>query len=161
MLSRNGILPTIPEYYTEMINKSVDLLKEPKQCCPFHKEDTPSFSYSIEKGVWRCFGACKCGGDVYELHRKNYRLKSREDAVKSLNAICGIASRKKLESINIYKCIDEDKVESEILYQKALCLAVTPERWLQLDYFMSKTPIELSQLKYIVEQWENQSADMM
>ena len=47
-----GRLPTIPEYYMDFINKNVDLTKEPKQCCPFHKEDTPSFSYSAMKKVW-------------------------------------------------------------------------------------------------------------
>lgn len=78
-----GRLPTIPEYYQRFIDQKVNLLWEPKQCCPFHKEDTPSFSYSVEKDVWRCFGACKCGGDVVALHRKNYHLKSREDALRS------------------------------------------------------------------------------
>jgi len=31
--------------------------------CPFHKDDTPSFSVSPEKGLWHCFG-CGAGGDV-------------------------------------------------------------------------------------------------
>ncbi len=31
--------------------------------CPFHKDDTPSFSVSPDKGLWHCFG-CGAGGDV-------------------------------------------------------------------------------------------------
>ena len=31
--------------------------------CPFHKDDTPSFWVSPEKGLWHCFG-CGAGGDV-------------------------------------------------------------------------------------------------
>ena len=82
-----GRFPTIPEYYTLMINSSVDLIEEPKQCCPFHHEDTPSFSYSVSKNVWRCFGGCHTGGDVIELHRMNYHIRSREEAKQSLQRI--------------------------------------------------------------------------
>lgn len=33
-------------------------------CCPFHKENTPSFSVHSGKGVYKCFG-CGKGGNVY------------------------------------------------------------------------------------------------
>ena len=153
MLQKTGSLPTIPEYYKEMINRNVDLEREPKQCCPFHKEELPSFSYSAERGVWRCFGGCKCGGDVIDLHRKNYHLSSRDEAEKSLNALCGIVKRAKvvLESQPIH--VSESRIEGEQLYQKALVLANTIERWIELDYFMSKVPIELIGLMELVQKW--------
>ena len=156
MLTRTGHLPTIPEYYREMINKSVDLTTEPKQCCPFHKEDTPSFSYSAERGVWRCFGGCKCGGDVIDLHRKNYDLKTREDAERSLNAICGILPSKHLEKPKVARLVNEDKVNDEALFQKIVMKATTVARWLELDYLMSKTPVDYEEMQLVYDRWSDE-----
>lgn len=150
-----GRLPTIPEYYRERINKNVDLDYNPKQCCPFHKEDTPSFSYSAEKGKWRCFGSCKCGGDVIDLHKKNYNLQSRAEAKKSLKALYHIIEKSEIMKENINFLVNEDKIIQETLYQKALSLANNVERWLELDYFMSKTPIDVMELELIVKEWES------
>lgn len=37
--------------------------------CPFHKEDTPSFTVTPAKRIWKCFG-CGEGGDVISLVQK-------------------------------------------------------------------------------------------
>lgn len=151
-----GRLPTVPEYYSQYIDKSVDLEKDSKQCCPFHKEDTPSFSYSSEKRVWRCFGGCKCGGDVIDLHKKNYGFSSREDAERSLNALYGIVQTRKTELVTEKPLIREDKIEYEALLQKALILAgENPDRYVELDYVMSKTPVDPFELDELVYRWSD------
>jgi DNA primase len=35
--------------------------------CPFHEDDTASFSLSEKKNLWHCLGACRAGGDVIEF----------------------------------------------------------------------------------------------
>ena len=105
---------TIPEYFRKYINPDIDLDKTPKICCPFHEEDTPSFSYSAERGVWRCFGACHCGGDVYDLHRKNKHFKTRQEAINDLTGGKGI------EQSNDYYISDIDKRVMDLNFKISL-----------------------------------------
>lgn len=44
--------------------------------CPFHKEENPSFSYSIPKEYYYCFGCGKHGSGedfINELHLVGYK----------------------------------------------------------------------------------------
>lgn len=154
MSKQLGRLPTIPEYFREFINQSVDLDSQPKQCCPFHTEDTPSFSYSREKGVWRCFGGCHSGGDVIELHRKNYRLKTRADAEKSLCNLYCITMQQVGCAVVDKEKIRESVIEENAVKLKALLLANSPKQWIELDYVMSKYPLELVELQGLISSWE-------
>ena len=130
------MLISIPEYYRRYINSKVDLAETPKVCCPFHDEDTPSFSYSATRDVWRCFGACHKGGDVIALHQANYHLRTREEAEKSLYKLLGI--KKEVPSLIMSKVeVDAKEVEEHIRKAKAITIAQTPEQWLELDYIMS------------------------
>ena len=150
-----GRLPTIPEYYRDFINKSVDLNADPKQCCPFHNEDTPSFSYSLEKGVWRCFGGCHCGGNVIDLHKKNYKLKTKKEAEESLYTLYKVDKRTIINNSTAYlEYVNDERVEEETLYQEVLMRADTVERWLQLDYVMSIYPLEWFRLRELLESWK-------
>ena len=136
---------TIPEYYKKYINPQVDLSLEPKQCCPFHHEDTPSFSYSPERGTWRCFGACHKGGDVIDLHQANFKLATRAEAKISLMDILGIK-----EEINFNKerpTVNEDEVRKRLLYGRAIKCATTVEDYMELDYIMSFYPLDLNKLE--------------
>jgi len=155
-----GRLPTIPEYFRQHINKDVDLESEPKQFCPFHEDkDSPSFSYSRERSVWRCFGGCKCGGDVIELHRKNFKFKSRKDAETSLKGIYQVYEDKVQNLEQEEVLINPEKIEFESVYQKALIMATNPKRWLELDYTMSIYPVEAVSLKDLIEKWENEKEE--
>lgn len=52
-----------------------------KACCPFHKEKTPSFSISPDKGLFYCFG-CQAGGDIFEFLMRIENLSFNEAARK-------------------------------------------------------------------------------
>lgn len=151
-----GRFPTIPEYYRELIDPSVDLLSSPKQFCPFHHNvETPSFSYSHDRNCWSCFGACKAiGKDVIDMHQRNYKLKDRVEAEESLRKICRYPKKKNhsLQSPRIM--INEDELEQKQLIQSAIILANCPERWLALDLVMSKFPLDTNEIYCLVQEWK-------
>jgi hypothetical protein len=148
MANKDNLLPSIPDYYRMYVDPKVDLNTTPSQPCPFHNEKVgKSFSFSKQLGKWRCFGQCHCGGGVIELHQLNYRLKTKEDARKSLYQLCGIDYT---ESISFEKkevSVDIDNVYRRRLYSLAVNLAKDPDSWLELDYILSKVPYDVKELE--------------
>lgn len=57
-----------------------------KGLCPFHKENTASFSINPKKQIWKCFG-CGKGGDVISLVQELLNCNAYE-ASKQVNQIC-------------------------------------------------------------------------
>ncbi|WP_288080661.1 CHC2 zinc finger domain-containing protein [Pseudomonas sp.] len=69
-----------------VIGRHIQLKKTGKNwsaCCPFHKERSPSFTVSPEKGMYYCFG-CGAGGDAVKFVREHLGIGFR-DAVESIN----------------------------------------------------------------------------
>ena len=62
--------------------------REWKACCPFHNENTPSFTVSDEKGFYHCFG-CGAHGDVIRWMTDQRGLQFM-DAVKELAQQAGM-----------------------------------------------------------------------
>jgi hypothetical protein len=141
-------LPTIPEYYKERVDPNVDLETEPYQPCPFHNETTgKSLSYSKQLGIFRCFGKCHCGGDVIDMHRLNYRLKSREEAKRSLYSLYNISFEDTISFEKEEVEVDEKDVHRRRAYSLSLKLAQTPDDWIELDYILSKVPYDVKELE--------------
>lgn len=146
-------LITIPEYFARFIDPAIDLEKTPKICCPFHQEDTPSFSYSPEKGVWRCFGACKFGGDVIAMHQKHYKIRNRRDAERSLRKLLGYNDVEKAPSTHFQEGVPNDReVAFKSAYAKAILVARCPDDWDELDYIMSQYPQDIPALEVFYNQ---------
>ncbi len=162
MLMR-GKLPSVPEYFKEFIDSNVDLVANPKQCCPFHEEDTPSFSYDKRTGRWSCFGACHAHGDVIDMHMRKFHLRSREVAEEDLNKRCGIkkSSLQRLdESLAELKQSQEDlssnklsEPSDELLLAQLNMFATTPERWIQLDQLMTYYPFDKEKASKLLQSW--------
>lgn len=152
-----GRLPTVPEYYREFINSDVNLASSPKQCCPFHDEKTPSFSYNVNTDRWFCFGRCHCGGGVIEMHQRWFHFDTKAEAESDLRKKCNAVKRVTLESLAEPRYIPEENIENNVVYARAVALANTPERWLELDYEMSKSPYDRLNLLDLIARWTGDS----
>ena len=90
----NNIIETIKERLdiADFIRQYVPGLKRSgktwKACCPFHKEKTPSFTCSSEKGLYYCFG-CQEGGDIFAFLMKIENLTFNE-ALRKLADLAGV-----------------------------------------------------------------------
>lgn len=79
--SRVGIEDVIAKYYTN----NYKIQNGRGSClCPFHEEDTPSFSFDTQKNLFHCFG-CGESGDQISFVEKYLNL-SFVEAVKQINS---------------------------------------------------------------------------
>jgi len=149
-----GTMPTVAQYYKDFIDAKVDLIKEPKQCCPFHKEKTPSFSYMPQRGVWSCFGACKVrGADVIKMHQMKFHLNTREEAEESLRSLYKCPKKEETRLTEKRVVINESDVEYQSLVNRCIMLANTPEKWVELDELMTYYPPEILDLQDLITRW--------
>ena len=78
-------------HLSALIGKSIKVSRagrEWKACCPFHNENTPSFTINDEKGFYHCFG-CGAHGDAIRWMTEQRGLPFL-DAVKELAASAGM-----------------------------------------------------------------------
>lgn len=111
----------------EQIRQNVDMLELVKEyvpavkrsgrtykaCCPFHREKTPSFSISPDKGLFYCFG-CQAGGDIFDFVMRIENLSFNEAARK-------LAQRAGIEWKPLAEMTEEEKKRA--LYYKIMLFA--------------------------------------
>lgn len=76
---------------SEVVGKKVALKSKGKEfsgLCPFHKENTPSFTVNDEKGFYHCFG-CGAHGDILKFVMEQDNLPF-VDAVKELASLANL-----------------------------------------------------------------------
>ena len=92
---------------------------------------------------------------MIELHRRNYKLSTKEEAKQSLHSIYEVPTDFKATKVDEYLLMtDTNKVENAVIYNKAVLLADRPERWIQLDYVMSQYPVNMIEVAALVSSWE-------
>ncbi len=81
---------------SEVIGKNLSLKKRDNNnfvaLCPFHKEKTPSFNISDDKGFYHCFG-CGKNGDIFSYVMETENISFLE-ALKKLSDLAGINTSK-------------------------------------------------------------------
>jgi len=94
---------------SEVVRRKVQLKAhghEHTGLCPFHKEKTPSFTVSDEKGFYHCFG-CGAHGDIIKFVMETENLPF-SDAISQLADMAGVAMPK----VDKYMAEREEKKKS-------------------------------------------------
>lgn len=100
--------------------------------CPFHKEKTPSFTVSREKGFFKCFG-CGKSGDVFKFV-EFYENVSWPESVKKLGEFVGI------EVKDTYK--DSDNTDENKLLYEAISLSAEHYHKTLFETYAGKNSLE-------------------
>lgn len=139
--SRIEELIDIPTYSKKYINPEWNLDEEPLQYCPWHEDGSKkSWSFSKERGVFRCFGQCKVGGNVIALHQKNFNLHSKDEAIESLRELLKIPKEEISFKIRKPEVVNNFKVDYDTAYLLALRKAEkSDDDFIELAYIMSQS----------------------
>lgn len=89
--------------------------------CPLHDEDTPSFSYKPDAGIFKCFG-CGASGDVISLHQQFMFIENGErvnftDALKFLERV--FIQKQDISETTVIKTVEEKNVD-EFTYMNSV-----------------------------------------
>ncbi len=82
---RTSLRELVEEITGEMRSRGADDLWA---CCPFHREDSPSFHIRPSRGLYKCFG-CGEAGDVFSFVERTRNIPFRE-ALEWLAERCGV-----------------------------------------------------------------------
>ena len=118
-----------------------------KQCCPFHKEKTPSFCISQSKQIFKCFG-CGEGGDCITLVSKLLNINAYESA-KQINNIfsLGVNFNGRTSKYEVNRYVQEQKAIERFKKWRNKTLQML------CDYLHSLNKIEKMQKQEILEHY--------
>ncbi|KAA9026339.1 DNA primase [Niallia endozanthoxylica] len=148
----------------DVISEFVQLKKQGRNyigLCPFHNENSPSFSVSVDKQVYHCFG-CGAGGNVFSFLMQIEGLSFQEAAVKlAQNANIELEMHLSGSSKPNYLS-DEGKqmIEAHNLLRKFYhhLLVNTKEGQHALEYLLERgfdlESIERFQIGYALDSWD-------
>ncbi|HWE62338.1 MAG TPA: DNA primase [Chloroflexota bacterium] len=120
-----------------------------KGLCPFHKEKTPSFIVSPDRGSFHCFG-CNAGGDIFRFYMLLNKVEF-PDALRALAARTGVeldpdAARRKSAEVRAHEVL----AAVTLYFQQALAgNAGKPARAYLAQRGLSRETIERFALGYL------------
>ena len=108
----------------DVISREVELKRKGVNyfgICPLHDENTPSFSVSQSKQIYKCFGGCDAGGNVFTFIMEFYKLTFFESAkllADRYNIILDISDN--YSSSNEYSFLKEVHESASLIFQQNL-----------------------------------------
>ena len=108
----------------DVISREVELKRKGVNyfgICPFHDEKTPSFSVSQSKQIYKCFGGCDAGGNVFTFIMEFYKLTFFESAkllADRYNIILDISDN--YSSSNEYSFLKAVHEDASLVFQQNL-----------------------------------------
>ena len=108
----------------DVISREVELKRKGVNyfgICPFHDEKTPSFSVSQSKQIYKCFGGCDAGGNVFTFVMEFYKLTFFESAkllADRYNVILDISDN--YSSSNEYSFLKAVHEDASLIFQQNL-----------------------------------------
>ncbi|WP_071395800.1 DNA primase [Bacillus tuaregi] len=148
----------------DVISEFVQLKKQGRNytgLCPFHNENSPSFSVSVEKQVYHCFG-CGAGGNVFSFLMQIEGLSFQEAAIKlaqNANIDLGM-SISTLSKPNTLSDEARQMIEAHNLLRKFYhhLLVNTKEGQHALEYLLERgftsDSIDKFQIGYSLDSWD-------
>ena len=123
--------------------------------CPFHDEKTPSFSVSQSKQIYKCFGGCDAGGNVFTFIMEYYKLTFFE-SVKLLaernNIILDISDNN--SSSNEYSFLKEVHEDATLIFQQNLFSDIGKEPLQYLERRnLTKEIIRKFRVGFAIDSW--------
>jgi DNA primase len=148
----------------EIISDYVQLKKQGRNyfgLCPFHGESTPSFSVSVDKQIFHCFG-CGAGGNVFSFLMELEGISFQEAAVKlaekaniDLQLNFSLLGKEKKESKEFQPMYDAHELLRKFYHH---LLVNTKEGQHALEYLLergfTRDSIDKFQIGYSLNSWD-------
>src|SRR4051812_312570 len=148
----------------DVISEYVQLKKQGRNyvgLCPFHGENTPSFSVSVDKQVYHCFG-CGAGGNVFSFLMGIEGLSFQEASLRLADK-ANIDLGMSISTIGIPKSVSDDvkqMIDAHNLLSKFYhhLLVNTKEGQSALEYLLERgftsESIDKFQIGYALNSWD-------
>jgi hypothetical protein len=90
------------------------------------------------------------------MHQRWYHFSTKEEAERDLKIRYSVPKdnyETTMLKANQAMLISNEEVVDNATYTKAVALANCPERWIELDAAMSKTPFDRGEVQMLINKW--------